>query len=170
MCQKETGMYMTENEKNNVDCKALQYFGKAYLKTPRVIATRMTSSCKSERMVGLVHWLLFNFCNYADNYMSIGGKQVFCARGEYITTYRKLAQLAGASISSVRRYVGTLVEESLVEVSQVAGQVCFRVNGYGYFTEPDAAPQEVPADKKKKENVKPLDLGHTPRFDLLNQL
>jgi len=161
---------MAENEKNNVDFKALQYFGKAYLKTPRVIVIRMTSLDKSEHMVGFVHWLLFNLCNYADNYMSISGKRVFCARGEYITTYKKLAQLAGVSVSSVRRYVGTLVEESLVEVSQVAGQVCFRVNGYGYFTEPDVVPQEVPADKKKKENVKPLEAGHTPRFDLLNQL
>lgn len=154
-------MCMPENGKKNVDFEALLYFGKAYVKTPRVMTNRMFSPNKSERMAGKIHWLLFNFCNYADNDLCIGGKLVFCAKGEYITTYEKLAELAGMSSRSVRRYVGTLVKEGLVDVRQVAGQVCFRVNGYSAFTEPDVLQKEV---------TKPIGLGHTPRFDLLNQL
>ena len=52
-------MEMAENENIYTDVKALMYFGKSYLKVPRVIIERMFASDNSERMIGIVHWLYF---------------------------------------------------------------------------------------------------------------
>ena len=54
-------MEVAENENIYTDVKALMYFGKSYLKVPRVIIERMFASDNSERMIGIVHWLLFCF-------------------------------------------------------------------------------------------------------------
>lgn len=46
-------MEMAENENIYTDVKALMYFGKSYLKVPRVIIERMFASDNSERMIGI---------------------------------------------------------------------------------------------------------------------
>ena len=127
-------MKMAENENIYTDVKALMYFGKSYLKVPRVIIERMFASDNSERMIGIVHWLLFCLCNYADGYVSIKGKQVLCRRGECFITYEQLARFMEVDSRSVRRYVSSLESESLVEVKRVSGRICFRVCGYERFT------------------------------------
>ena len=111
---------MAENENIYTDVKALMYFGKSYLKVPRVIIERMFASDNSERMIGIVHWLLFCLCNYADGYVSIKGKQVLCRRGECFITYEQLARFMEVDSRSVRRYVSSLESESLVEVKRAA--------------------------------------------------
>ena len=110
------------------------YFGKSYLKVPRVIIERMFASDNSERMIGIVHLVvIFVLCNYADGYVSIKGKQVLCRRGECFITYEQLARFMEVDSRSVRRYVSSLESESLVEVKRVAGHICFRVCGYDRF-------------------------------------
>lgn len=143
----------------------------------------MFASSKSERMIGIVHWLLFYFCNYADGYVSVKGKQVFCHRGECIITYERLAWFMMVDSRSVRRYVDSLEKESLVEVKRVDGNVCFRVCGYERFTAPDA-PAETPKEEKRTEVTKKqvetdvigrrraeaelkISHGNVPRTDLL---
>ena len=171
------------NENVYTDVKALIYFGKSYLKIPRVIIERMSSSNNSERMIGIVHWLLFCFCNYADGYVSIKGKQEVCHRGECIITYEKLARLMMVDSRSVRRYVHSLEKESLIEVKRVANCSCFRVCGYNCFTASDV-PAEIPQESKRtrvtKKTVEPdaiaarrveaelkISHGNVPRTDLL---
>ena len=139
-------MEMAENENIYTDVKALMYFGKSYLKVPRVIIERMFASDNSERMIGIVHWLLFCLCNYADGYVSIKGKQEVCHRGECIISYEKLARLMMVDSRSVRRYVHSLEKESLIEVKRVANCICFRVCGYDSFTASD-----VPAGNTARE-------------------
>ncbi len=176
-------MEITENENVYTDVKALIYFGKSYLKIPRVIIERMSSSNNSERMIGIVHWLLFCFCNYADGYVSIKGKQEVCHRGECIITYEKLARLMMVDSRSVRRYVHSLEKESLIEVKRVANCICFRVCGYDCFTASDV-PAKIPQESKRtrvtKKTVEPdaiaarrveaelkISHGNVPRTDLL---
>ena len=176
-------MEMAENENIYTDVKALMYFGKSYLKVPRVIIERMFASDNSERMIGIVHWLLFCLCNYADGYVSIKGKQVLCRRGECFITYEKLAWFMMVDSRSVRRYVSSLESESLVEVKRVAGHICFRVCGYDRFTAPEI-PAETPKEGKRtgvtKKQVEPdviglrreeaelkISHGNVPRTDLL---
>ena len=175
-------MEIAENENVYTDVKALIYFGKSYLKIPRVIIERMSSSNNSER-IGIVHWLLFCFCNYADGYVSIKGKQEVCHRGECIITYEKLARLMMVDSRSVRRYVHSLEKESLIEVKRVANCSCFRVCGYNCFTASDV-PVEIPQESKRtrvtKKTVEPdaiavrraeaelkISHGNVPRTDLL---
>ena len=143
----------------------------------------MSSSNNSERMIGIVHWLLFCFCNYADGYVSIKGKQEVCHRGECIITYEKLARLMMVDSRSVRRYVHSLEKESLIEVKRVANCSCFRVCGYNCFTASDV-PAEIPQESKRtrvtKKTVEPdaiaarrveaelkISHGNVPRTDLL---
>jgi len=108
----------------------------------------MFASDNSERMIGIVHWLLFCLCNYADGYVSIKGKQVLCRRGECFITYEQLARFMEVDSRSVRRYVSSLESESLVEVKRVAGHICFRVCGYDRFTAPEI-PAETPKEGKR---------------------
>ena len=176
-------MEMAENENIYTDVKALMYFGKSYLKVPRVIIERMFASDNSERMIGIVHWLLFCLCNYADGYVSIKGKQVLCRRGECFITYEQLARFMEVDSRSVRRYVSSLESESLVEVKRVSNCICFRVCGYDSFTASDV-PAEIPQESKRtrvtKKTVEPdaialrreeaelkISHGNVPRTDLL---
>ncbi|WP_347146216.1 hypothetical protein [Parabacteroides goldsteinii] len=176
-------MEMAENENIYTDVKALMYFGKSYLKVPRVIIERMFASDNSERMIGIVHWLLFCLCNYADGYVSIKGKQVLCRRGECFITYEQLARFMEVDSRSVRRYVSSLESESLVEVKRVSGRICFRVCGYERFTGsevPMETQQEGKRAGKSKKQIEPdviglrreeaelkISHGNVPRTDLL---
>ena len=161
-------MEMAENENIYTDVKALMYFGKSYLKVPRVIIERMFASDNSERMIGIVHWLLFCLCNYADGYVSIKGKQEVCHRGECIISYEKLARLMMVDSRSVRRYVHSLEKESLIEVKRVANCI------------PAEIPQESKRTRVTKKTVEPdaialrreeaelkISHGNVPRTDLL---
>ena len=73
---------MNDNESLNLDMKALAYFGKAYLKIPRVILDKLFSDNKNDRLIGKMHLLLYCICNYADGYVTVDGQLMFCKRGE----------------------------------------------------------------------------------------
>lgn len=175
-----------KNDENDTDEIALQYFGKGYLKTPRVIIELLFSTGGNEAMIAKLHCLLFWKCNYSDGYICIKGQKVVCCRGEYITSYNELARILGVNSRTVRRYVDVLVSKSLVEVKQVADRVCFRVCGYVRFTDVDTPVEKNAAksDRVKSRNQQATgswsdrkveleilkNLGKTPRFDLLEGL
>ncbi|WP_455637926.1 hypothetical protein [Parabacteroides sp.] len=137
------------------------------------MAEELFSHDKNKSMAARIHFVLFQKCNYADGYVCIGKKQVLCRKGEYITTYKALAQLVGINDQSVRRYVKSLIDRSLVEVRRVATHVCFRICGYAYFTDLDKQPKQSspePSRKQKPEVGMTMSYGSKPRFDLLKEL
>lgn len=175
---------MNKKEEINPDEKALQYFGKAFLKIPRVLIDQLFCLGKSDDNIFRLHSILFVNCYYTDGYVCINGKQELCRKGEYFTTYQHLASLLDISPRSARRYINLLVEKSLVEVRNVANRLCVRVCGYVEFTTPDyltektasegdttnkrASQPEKPYYDKRKAMEDNLKLnGHAPRLDLL---
>lgn len=165
---------MNKHGKTAGDAKALLYFGKAYVKTPRVILERTLSNNRTEQMIGRLHWLLFTLSNYEDGFVRVNNIPEFCGKGEYITTYEDLADMLNTSIRSLRRYVIALLNESLIEVRRVADRTCFRVCGYAFFVGRDLFPAK-PEEKKRfvaeqrRLEEEQITKGHQPRFDLLNQ-
>lgn len=177
---------MGDNENLNFETKALTYFGKAYLKIPRVILDKLFSNKKNERMIGKTHLLLFYICNYADGYVTLDGQLVFCRKGECITTYEALAQKLKVCGHTVKRYLEALSKSSLIEVSRIDGRLHLQVCSYEQFTAPEILPakksgktvspkQAEPPDpdtlaKRRAEEEKKISRGNKPRFDLLNQI
>lgn len=177
---------MTENEINITDLKALEYFGKAYVKIPRILMKQLFSSDKHERMKAQLHWLLYCNCYYTDGYISVNGQQVYCRRGEYIGTYEELAGMLGVDSRTIRRYVDMLISNSFIEVRKVLRRICFRVCGYDYFTDPeygsdamrvsgsvakggaDCDEEELARRRDKVEQQ--ISGGQKPRIDLLKEL
>lgn len=175
---------MAENKNVNLDYKALKFYGKAYLKVPRIIIEQLFSRKKKLRTRAQIHWCLFMSCNYADGHVRIKGKRVYCNKGEYLSTYMDLAKKIGVSDRTVRRYVEELVEESLLEVTPCDKYTCFRVRGYEEYTAHD---EPKPKKEKVKDNDAPavksrsavlaerraeeeqnISHGNKPRTDLLN--
>ena len=144
-------MEIAENENVYTDVKALIYFGKSYLKIPRVIIERMSSSNNSERMIGIVHWLLFCFCNYADGYVR-----------------RYVHSLEKESLIEVKRVANC-------SCFRVCGYNCFTASDV-----PVEIPQESKRTRVTKKTVEPdaiavrraeaelkISHGNVPRTDLL---
>lgn len=175
---------MDKKEEINPDEKALQYFGKAYLKIPRIFVDQFFGLGKTDDNILKLHGILFVSCNYMDGYVCLNGEQVLCHKGEYFTTYEHLASWFNITPRSARRYMDLLVKKSLVEVRTVSNHICVRVCGYAEFTEVDymgrktvserdtttkrgSEPDKRPYDKRKamEENLKCN--GHAPRLDLL---
>lgn len=150
------------------------YFGKAYVKTPRVLLERILSANRIEQMIGRLHWLLFILSNYEDSYVSVNNSLEFCGKGEYIATYDELGELLGTSARSARRYVIALRDESLIEIRHVADRSCFRVCGYAHFVEGDtlstkAEEKKLSVTEQRVLEEQQITQGCQPRFDLLNQ-
>lgn len=178
---------MDKKEEINPDEKALQYFGKAYLKIPRIFVDQFFGLGKTDDNLTQLHGILFVNCNYADSYVCINGEQVLCRKGEYITTYKHLASWFHITPRTARRYINLLEERCLVEVRNIPNRICIRVCGYAEFTESDfkgrktetegdttikpaSKPEKQYYDKRKatEENLKSN--GHAPRLDLLKNL
>ena len=100
-------------------------------------------------MIGIVHWLLFCLCNYADGLCVDQRKTKKFAIEEMHHLLRKVGWLMMVDSRSVRRYVHSLEKESLIEVKRVANCICFRVCGYDSFTASDV-PAEIPQESKKE--------------------
>lgn len=175
---------MTENKSFNTISSVLLYYGKAYLKLPRVLIEQAFSKSKKDKTEALIHLFLFVSCNYANGYLNIAGKRFFCSKGELISTYADIAYMLGLSDRTVRRYVDELVKKSYVEVNRCEKHMSFKLCGYEAFTA-----QDEPKIKEKKEEKKAspkvkskneqvaerraeeeqlISHGNKPRTDLLN--
>lgn len=178
---------MFENEIINSDEKALRYFGKAYLITPRVLMDQFFSLGKSDNLAAKLHGFLYIGCNYADSIVCVHGQPVVCHKGEYITSYAELALWMNVSPRSVRRYMNLLVENSFVEVKPIADRICVRICGYVEFTVSDERAEKNESNRYAERGTRQSDKkasydgrkamekflltnGHKPRIDLLKEL
>lgn len=161
---------MNDNESLNLDMKALAYFGKAYLKIPRVILDKLFSDNKNDRLIGKMHLLLYCICNYADGYVTVDGQLMFCKRGECITSQEDLAKKLEVCRRTVKRHLDTLANNSLIEVRRIGDHLNLRVCGYDQFiasTSPFAPETSAVCRTKEEKNI---NQDNTPRFDLLKYL
>lgn len=161
---------MNDNENLDLEMKALAYFGKAYLKIPRVILDKLFSNNKNDRLIGKMHLLLFCICNYADGYVTVDGQLMFCKRGECFTRQEDLAKKLEVCRRTVKRHLDTLENNSLIEVRRIGDHLNLRVCGYDQFmasTSPFAPEASAVCRAQEEKNV---NQGNTPRFDLLKYL
>ena len=166
---------MNDNDLAEKDLKAVQYLGKAYIKIPWPILNRMLDIRQRERRIGLVHLALFANCNYADSTFVVNGNMKFSGIGEVVSTYDKLAESVGLSVTAFRRCVKSLKDAGLIDVRRAGEATCFRVFGYEKFmrnmeTRSFAGYQEKKnrsAEKLKEEELRRFG-DQKPRTDLLD--
>lgn len=115
------------------DQKALDYFGRSFLKIPWRIVRQMLSDDPSERLLGQLHVALFGLCYHTRGFVMLGDRRVPCDQGEFIGTYRRLAHLSGIKEGTLPRLLYRLKELHLIEMSTLKGGTRIRLCGYKEF-------------------------------------
>lgn len=123
-----------EKQKSENEMKAVDFMGRSFIKVPCIMMNNLLDINSYKRKKGLLHLSLFGLCYHTDGYVKVKNRRVLCARGEYVGTYRDLADLTGIGISSIYRIMHSLVKQRLVEVTAVEGGSRIRVYGYEEFT------------------------------------
>ncbi len=122
--------------KSEKECEhdALSYWGKAYLKLPRVVLRMYFSDDPGERETGRIFFVLFAKCSYATGKIRWSDMEVLIHRGEYISTYSCLAQLTGISYHSLRHRMKQMQQKGMIRINRMKGGIRVYLFGYGGFT------------------------------------
>lgn len=137
--------YRIENEKIAAD-----YFGKAFLKVPRIILNQLRAKSLLIRQQGRLHLLLFASCFFVDGYVEVNDCKVSCRRGEYVGTQAELSRLSGINVSTVNILLHKMADMKLITLSRIPGGSRIRVNGYEDFT---AVPEVLEVSPETKEET-----------------
>lgn len=113
---------------------ALDYLGNAFIKIPRSIIDRLNSVRLVERQMARLHLCLFGLCYHTDGYVMLNNRKVYCRRGEYVGTQRRLAEVAGINPGSLSRLIDKMVKLQLISVTHIPGGSRILVKGYTTFT------------------------------------
>ena len=113
---------------------ALDYLGNAFIKIPRSIIDRLNSVRLVERQMARLHLCLFGLCYHTDGYVMLDNRKVYCRRGEYVGTQRRLAEVAGINPGSLSRLIDKMVKLQLISVTHIPGGSRIWVKGYAAFT------------------------------------
>ena len=113
---------------------ALDYLGNAFIKIPRSIIDRLNSVRLVERQMARLHLCLFGLCYHTDGYVMLDKRKVYCRRGEYVGTQRRLAEVAGINPGSLSRLIDKMVKLQLISVTHIPGGSRIWVKGYAAFT------------------------------------
>lgn len=116
-----------------VECK-LENLGKSFVKMPRKLLSLAFGSRKKSRLFGRVYIALVSLCYFKDGKVKLGRKYYTCHRGEYLGTYRELADRADISLGSVRHYLEELSQAGLIEYGPIAGGTRIKICNYDYFS------------------------------------
>ena len=100
---------------------ALDYLGNAFIKIPRSIIDRLNSVRLVERQMARLHLCLFGLCYHTDGYVMLDNRKVYCRRGEYVGTQRRLAEVAGINPGSLSRLIDKMVKLQLISVTHIPG-------------------------------------------------
>ena len=100
---------------------ALDYLGNAFIKIPRSIIDRLNSVRLVERQMARLHLCLFGLCYHTDGYVMLNNRKVYCRRGEYVGTQRRLAEVAGINPGSLSRLIDKMVKLQLISVTHIPG-------------------------------------------------
>ncbi|MDR1880470.1 MAG: hypothetical protein LBQ78_06015 [Tannerellaceae bacterium] len=120
--------------------------GNAYLCVPRNLLKAALNGQQEAR----VHLVLFLYCNYADGEVLFGKRMVSCRRGEWIGTYRQLAELAGVHLSITGKLLQKLADKKLINITRIEGGTSIYLNGYDEFTSKEGKKERQKKEKKPK--------------------
>lgn len=115
------------------DAKALEAFGKGFVKVPRQIMKLFFSEKATDRLLGKMYFSLICLCNFADGHVFLNGEKVFCAAGEYVCTHRVLSAKTHIQLGSISRLLHSLSDLNLIEVTVIEGGSRIRVCGYAQY-------------------------------------
>lgn len=128
------------------DTRALEWYGNSFIKMPRIVCKLACSKKKGKCLLGRLLLFLICLCFYADGYVMLNKKKLFCRRGEYVCSLRSLAEVTGISYGSVRRQLAVLSDMGLITVTMLDNGCRIRVCGYeGLVTSQDAKKTVDPA-------------------------
>lgn len=113
---------------------ALEIYGDAFVKTPRIIFGMMGDEKPDTRKKGMLLAFLFGNCYFEAGYVDLNGHKVRCERGEYVGSQAGLARLSGIPLTTVNRLLNRLEKEQLIAVDTIQGGSRIRVLGYDEFT------------------------------------
>ncbi|WP_293712162.1 winged helix-turn-helix domain-containing protein [uncultured Parabacteroides sp.] len=116
-----------------VECK-LENLGKSFVKMPRKLLSLAFGSEKKSRLFGRVYIALVSLCYFKDGTVKLGKNYYTCHRGEYLGTYRELADRADISLGSVGYYLKELSQAGLIEYGPIAGGTRVKICNYDYFS------------------------------------
>ena len=116
-----------------VECK-LENLGKSFVKMPRKLLSLAFGSEKKSRLFGGVYIALVSLCYFKDGTVKLGKNYYTCHRGEYLGTYRELADRADISLGSVGYYLKELSQAGLIEYGPMSGGTRVKVCNYDYFS------------------------------------
>lgn len=119
--------------KERVECK-LESLGKSFVKMPRKVLAMSFSHQKNDRMYARIFMALVSMCYFKEGVVKLGKYVYICRRGEYLGSYRELANRTDVSFGSIGYYLKALSDDGLIEYEPVAGGSRIKVCNYDFFS------------------------------------
>lgn len=127
--------------------KAIKLLSRGYLKVPNDVLENIYSDNTIARLCGKLYLCLLYHAYFSDGMITVGKLCIPCKRGEWVTTYRRIEEKTGISISCVSALLDILVNDDLITVKRFVRFTVITINRYDELMKAPSAFPPVPPSK-----------------------
>lgn len=128
---------------------------KGFLKVPNEIIEMIYSEQSIDRLSGLLYLCILFHAYFAEAYIIVNLKSVFCKRGEWITTYSIIERKTRIRRNCIGGLLDILTKEGKITVDKYGRFTCITVCGYNKLMQA-SKPEPPPVSATEHEPIPSL--------------